>query len=111
MNIIYHVLLTALGLLLAAYLVPGITVSSIYIAIIGAVIIGLLNLIVRPIIIILTLPINIITLGIFTLVINATLFWFAASFVEGFSVDGFISALLGSVLVSLFTTVAYKLLP
>lgn len=106
MTIIYHILITALGLLLAAYFIPGIIVSSLYIAIISAVIIGLLNLIIRPIVIILTLPINILTLGLFTFVINATLFWFAASFIDGFTVSGFVPALLGSILVSVFSTIA-----
>ena len=106
MTIIYHILITALGLLLAAYLIPGIEVSGFYIALIAAVILGLLNLIVRPIILLFTLPINILTLGLFTFVINAFMFWFAASFIDGFNVDGFLPALLGSLLVSLFTTVA-----
>ena len=110
MTIIYHILITALGLLLAAYLIPGIEVSGFYIALIAAVILGLLNLIVRPIILLFTLPINILTLGLFTFVINAFMFWFAASFIDGFNVDGFLPALLGSLLVSLFTTVAYKLI-
>jgi putative membrane protein len=110
MTIIYHILVTALGLLIAAYFIPGIEVSGFYIAIIAAIILGLLNLIVRPVILLLTLPINIITLGLFTFVINAFMFWFAASFIEGFSVTGFIPALLGSILVSIFTTVALWLI-
>lgn len=110
MTIIYHILVTALGLLIAAYFIPGIEVSGFYIALIAAVILGPLNLIVRPIILLLTLPINIITLGLFTFVINAFMFWFAASFIDGFSVTGFIPALLGSLLVSIFTTIAYQLI-
>ncbi len=110
MTIIYHILVTALGLLIAAYFIPGIEVAGFYIAIIAAIILGLLNLIVRPIILLLTLPINIITLGLFTFVINAFMFWFAASFIDGFSVTGFIPALLGSILVSIFTTIALSLI-
>ena len=110
MTIIYHILITALGLLIAAYFIPGIEVDGLYIAIITAIILGLLNLIVRPIILLFTLPINILTLGLFTFVINAFMFWFAASFIDGFSVEGFLPALLGSILVSLCTTVAYKLI-
>jgi putative membrane protein len=110
MTIIYHILVTALGLLIAAYFVPGIEVSGLYIAIVAAFILGLLNLVVRPIILLFTLPINILTLGLFTFVINAFMFWFAASFIEGFSVTGFIPALLGSILVSIFTTIAYQLI-
>lgn len=108
MKILYRVLLTALALLLAAYLIPGIEVASIYIAIIAAVILGLLNLIARPVLFALTLPITIITLGLFIFVINALLFWFAASFIEGFSVDGFIPALLGSLVVSVVSAVGNK---
>lgn len=97
-----------MALLAAAYLVPGIEVASIYIAIITALVLGLLNLIVRPILIVLTLPITIVTLGLFTFVINAGIFWFVASFIEGFSVDGFLAALLGSVIVSVISAVGSK---
>jgi putative membrane protein len=110
MTIIYHILITALGLFIAAYFVPGIEVSGLYIALVAALILGLLNLVVRPIVLLLTLPINIITLGLFTFVINAFMFWFAASFIEGFSVTGFVPALLGSIVVSIFTTLAYQLI-
>lgn len=110
MFIIIRVLVTALALLLAAYLVPGIVVDGLYIAIIAAVILGLLNLIARPILIVLTLPITILTLGLFIFVINALLFWFAASFLDGFDVDGFIPALIGSLIVSIVSTVGNKFL-
>lgn len=109
-HVIIRVLVSALALLLAAYLVPGIVVAGLYIAIIAAVILGLLNLIARPILIILTLPINILTLGLFTFVINALLFWFAASFIEGFTVEGFIPALIGSIVVSVVSAVGSKFL-
>lgn len=105
MNIIFRVLIGALALLLAAYLIPGIVVDSIYIAIIAAVILGILNMVVKPILFVLTLPITILTLGLFTFVINAGLFWFAASFIEGFYVSGFLPALLGSLLVSIVSSV------
>lgn len=109
MTIIVRILITALGLLLAAYLIPGIFVESLYIAIITAVILGILNLIARPILFVFTLPITLLTLGLFIFVINAALFWFTASFIDGFTVDGFIPALLGSILVSLVSTVGNKL--
>lgn len=104
MVIIYRVLITALALMLCAYLIPGILVENIYVAIIAAVILGLLNLIARPILVILTFPITLLTLGLFIFVINAAIFWFAASFVEGFDVAGFVPALVGSVMVSLIST-------
>lgn len=110
MYIIARILLTSLALLLAANLIPGIAVGSLYIAIVSAVILGVLNLIIRPILIVLTLPINILTLGLFTFVINAFLFWFAASFIDGFVVNGFWPALLGSLFVSVVSAIGNKFL-
>ncbi len=110
MKIVFKILIVALALLGVEFLVPGVEVASFYTAVIVALILGLLNLIVRPILVILTLPITIVTLGIFIFVINALLFWFAASFIEGFAVSGFLAALLGSLLVSLASTVTNKLL-
>lgn len=109
-NIIIRILLGALALLLVAEVVPGISVDGLYPAVIAAIVLGLLNGIVRPILVILTLPVTIVTLGLFIFVINAALFLFAASFIAGFSVSGFWVALLGSVLVSVVTTVGNRLL-
>ena len=108
MTIILRVLFNALGLLLIANFVPGITVSGFYTAVIAAVILGVLNAIVKPVLLILTLPITIITLGLFSLVINAALFLFAASFIDGFAVESFWYALLGSLLMSIISTVGNK---
>ncbi|MDC1205230.1 phage holin family protein [Candidatus Pacebacteria bacterium] len=108
MVIISRILVSALALLLAAYLVPGIEVESLYVAIIAAIILGILNLVVRPILIILTLPITIVTLGLFMFVINAGIFLFVASFIDGFVVNGFLIALLGSLLVSIVSSVGNK---
>lgn len=109
-NIIIRILLGALALLLVAEVVPGISVDGLYPALIAAVVLGLLNGIVRPILVVLTLPVTIVTLGLFIFVINAALFLFAASFIDGFRVDGFWIALLGSVLVSVVTTLGNRLL-
>ncbi len=109
MKIIVRILLGALALLVAAYFIPGIEIVSLYSAIIAAIILGVLNAIVRPILIILTLPITIVTLGLFMFVINASLFWFVASFIDGFSVNGFLPALLGSLVVSIVTSIASKI--
>lgn len=103
-------LVNALALLAAAYLVPGIVVESIYIALIAALLLGLVNAFLRPVLFILTLPITILTLGLFTFVLNALLFWFVASFVDGFEVDGFLAALVGSLLVSIVSAFGSKLL-
>ena len=86
---------TATLLALANYL-PGITVNSFYNALIAALILGLVNALIRPLLLILTLPVNILTLGLFTLVINACLFWFVSTVVAGFEVAGFMTAFYGA---------------
>lgn len=110
MKIIIRILITALALLIVEHFIPGISINSFYTAVLAAIILGVLNLFVRPILIILTLPINILTLGLFTFIINASIFWFVASFVEGFSVSGFLPALLGSIVVSILSTFGNKLI-
>ena len=90
-------------LLLVAYIYPGVQVDSFVAALLAALVLGLVNAIVRPILVVLTLPVTLLTLGLFLFVINALLFWFVAEVVHGFSVGGFWAALLGSILYSLFT--------
>jgi len=108
MKLITKVLITALALLVVARYIPGIEITGLYIALVAAVIIGLLNLIVKPVLIVLTLPITIVTLGLFIFVINAGLFWFVASFVDGFDVVGFWPALFGSLVVSIISAIGNK---
>jgi putative membrane protein len=108
MTILLRILFNALGLLLIAKYVPGITVDSFYTAVVAAVILGVFNAILKPILVLLTLPITLLTLGLFSLVINAALFIFAASFIEGFAVASFWYALLGSLLMSLISTIGSK---
>ena len=108
MRLLSHLLITSFALLLAAYVIPGITIDGIYSAVIAALILGLLNILVKPVLFILTLPVTIITLGLFSFVINAALFWFAASFIDGFAVDGFFAALLGSLFVSIINSIGSK---
>ena len=108
MKLITHLLLTSLVLLLVAYYIPGIHVDGFYAAFIAAVVLGLLNLFVKPVLFILTLPITILTLGLFMFIINAALFWFAATFIDGFSVDSFGYALLGSLIVTVASAVVNK---
>ena len=100
MGIITKLLLTVLALLLVSNFVPGITIASFYIALIAAVVLGLVNLILKPILLILTLPITLLTLGLFTFVINAGLFWFVSTFIKGFTVDGFIPAFVGALIIA-----------
>ncbi len=89
--------LSALALILIAYLVPGIHVTFVA-ALIAALVMGIINALIRPLLVILTLPITVITLGLFLLVVNAALFGLAALLVPDFKVDGFVPALIGSVL-------------
>lgn len=107
-SIAARILVTACTLILVAKFVPGITVSGLYPALIAALILGVLNVLVRPVLVLLTLPITLITLGLFIFVINALLFSFVASFVEGFAVDGFLPALVGSLIVSVISSVINK---
>ncbi len=110
MKIILHIFVTALSLLLVAHFIPGISISSFYVACIVALVLGILNVFVKPLLIILTLPVTLLTLGLFIFVINAGLFMFAASFVEGFTVTGFLPAFVGSILTSILSTVTLKIL-
>jgi len=104
--------INALALAAIPYLVPSVTVSGVGTALIAAALLALVNTLIRPLFILLTLPLTILTLGLFTLVINALLFWFVASFVEGFSVGGFGSAFLGALAYSIISTLlAWLLLP
>lgn len=101
MNLIVRWLLNALALALTAWIVPGITVAGAVALIVAALVIGLLNALVKPILVMLTLPITILTLGLFLLVLNALLFWLAAAVVPGFVVSGFLSALLGAIVMAI----------
>ncbi len=97
-------ILNAVALLAVAFVLPGITVASFWSAMGAALVLGLLNALVKPILIILTLPITIVTMGLFLLVLNALMFWWAGSMLKGFSVDGFWWAVAGAVLYSLIAS-------
>lgn len=101
MKLLLRWLISAVALMLIAYYVPGIRVNGIYAALIAALILGFVNALIRPIAIVLTLPITLVALGLFTLVINALLFWFSASIVKGFYVAGFWSAFWGALCMSI----------
>lgn len=88
-------------MLLISQYVPGILVESFYTAVIVAVIWGILGLTVRPVLRLLTFPINLLTFGLFSFVLNALLFWFLATFIKGFHIYGFIPALEGSLILAL----------
>ncbi|MEL4456117.1 phage holin family protein [Lutimonas vermicola] len=110
MNYLFKVLLTALAVLLIAYLLPGVEVDNYVTAIWVAFIVGILFSILKPILVILTLPVTILTLGLFLFVINAALILLANNWIDGFSVSGFWTALLFSILLSLFESILYKLI-
>lgn len=104
MKIILKIVITALALLLVSHLLPDIKITSFVSAIIASVVLGILNTLVRPVLMILTLPITILTFGLFVFVINAGLFYFTADLVSGFYVGSFGEALLGSIIVSAVST-------
>lgn len=101
MKLIIKWLLSAMALLAVAHFYPGVQVQSFTAALIAAFVIGLLNTFVRPILVFLTFPVTIVTLGLFLFVINAAMFWAASKLLEGFQVNGFVAALVGSLLYSL----------
>lgn len=97
-------LLNAIALLAVAYILPGITVASFGSALVAALVLGLINTLVKPVLVLLTLPITILTLGLFLLVINALVFWFVGSILSGFKVDGFWWAVIGALLYSIISS-------
>lgn len=98
MKILANWLLNSFALYAVSYLIPGVRVENFVNAMIAVVVLGLLNALLKPILIILTLPITVLTLGLFTFVLNALLFLLAGNLLPGFGVDGFINAMLGSLL-------------
>jgi len=110
LSLIARWILNAAALMLVAYLYPGVSVESFAAALIAALVLGLVNAVVRPILVLLTLPVTLLTLGLFLFVINALLFWLVAEVVHGFQVTGFGAALLGSILYSVITLITSWLL-
>lgn len=100
MKLLLKWLLAACALLLVAYLYPGVQVQSYGSALIAAAVVGLFYTLLRPLLVVLTLPVTVVSLGLFLFVINALLFWAAASLLDGFHVSGFGAALLGSLIYS-----------
>lgn len=100
MKLLLKWLLSAAALLLVAYLYSGVQVQSFTSALIAAFVIGLFNAVLRPVLVVLTLPVTIVTVGLFLFVINALMFWAAAGVLGGFHVNGFGAALLGSLIYS-----------
>ena len=103
MRLLLTWLINALALLAIKYIMPSITVDSFVTALIVAVVLGLINTLVRPIFVILTLPVTILTLGLFIFVINGLLFWAAGSFIPGFHVEGFWAGVFGAIIYSIIS--------
>jgi len=106
--IITRWLIITVAILLSSMLIPGIHVDSLWTAIISAALLGLINVIIKPVLVILTLPLNILTLGLFTFIINAFLLKMVAYFVDGFEVGGFFAAFFGALVISLVSWLANR---
>ena len=111
MKLLVRWFLLAAALLLVAHLVPGVSVTSFVSALVAALVLGLLNTLVRPVLVLLTLPVTLLTLGLFIFVLNGLLFWAVGSFVDGFHVSGFWSAVFGAIVYSLISWLLSALIP
>jgi putative membrane protein len=103
MNLLLAWLVNTVSLIAVAYLMPSIRVDTFVTALIAALVLGLVNAVIRPILVLLTLPVTLLTLGLFIFVINGLLFWLVGSFVKGFVVDGFWAGFLGAIVYSLIS--------
>ncbi len=110
MYLILRWIINALLLMLVPYLVSGVKIANFYTALIAALVLALINAVIRPILVLLTLPVNILTLGLFTLVINAVLFWFVGTVVKGFTVVGFWPAFWAALIYSILSIIINYLL-
>jgi len=108
--ILFRWLVNALLLMLIPYIVTSVEIKNFYTALVTALVLGLVNAVIRPILILLTLPINILTLGLFTLIINGLMFWFVASFVKGFEIPGFWAAFWAALVYSILSAIINFLL-
>lgn len=111
MGFLLRWLVDAGALYLTARLVPGIQIDGVWILLLAALVIGLVNAVVKPVLVVLTFPITLVTLGLFYLVLNAILFWLAAALTPGFALSGFGAAFLGAVVLSVVGMVLHALVP
>ena len=109
MNVIIKWILFALLIMLIAWLIPGITITGFISALIVVIVLSIVNLLIRPIVEFISLPLNFITLGIFSLILNALLFLLVAKFSPGFQIDGFWSGFFGALILSIFTPIIDKI--
>lgn len=108
MKLLLKWLISTSAILITAYLIPGISVASFWTALWLALFLGIINTVIRPVLVFLTLPINILTLGLFVFVINGALVLLAASVIKGFFVDGFLVAMLFSIVLSILSYILNK---
>lgn len=97
------IIINTVAIAITAYILPGVKVESVFVALVVAVVLGIINMLVKPVLVILTLPINILMLGLFTFVINGLLVLLASSIVPGFHIDGFWTAVLFSIITSVIS--------
>lgn len=109
MNLLLRIIITAILVMVIAHFMPGVSVASFTTSIIVAVVLGLLNVFIKPILILLTLPVTLITFGLFLLVINALMILFCSEIVGGFHVESFWTAILFSIILSISQSILYRL--
>lgn len=109
-RLIIRWLVNALSLLVTAALVPGVVLRGVIPSLLAAAVLGIVNALIRPILLLLSLPLNLVTLGLFTLVINALMLWLTSALVPGFSIRGFWAAFFGSIVLSLISFILSRLI-
>src|SRR5688500_13899885 len=109
MDMIVRIVISALAVIISSYIIPGVSVLGFMDAVLAAIVLGIVNLVIRPLILLFTLPLNILTLGLFTLVVNAFMVLIVAKIVPGFNVSGLLSAFLFSLVLSIVSTLIFKL--
>lgn len=110
MRILLSIVINTIALLVTAYFVPGFTIISWQAAVLAAIVYGVINAFIKPVLVILTLPITILTLGLFILVVNAVVLFITTYFVHGFTIDGWIPGIIGAIVLSLVSTILSSLL-
>ena len=110
-QIIVNLILSAIAVFVSAYVLPGVKVDGFVTALVVAILLAVVNTFIKPLVLLLTLPINILTLGLFSLIINALMVMLVAAIVPGFHVNGILWALVFSIVLSLVSSVIYMLMP
>lgn len=110
MNAVINILISAVSIIVTSYIVSGIQVASFMTAVIAAFVLAVINFFIRPLMLVVTLPVNVLTLGLFTFIINALMLWLTAAVVDGFDVTGPLAAIIGSLIISVVSTALSMLL-